>query len=70
MLCYPDVTQARLRTGCVCEPKAGIFVSFHTVSCDAEKNMILMNYILYIYGKIDIQNIRAVTYFIPSLEYN
>lgn len=60
-----------LRTGCVSEPKAATFVSFYTVSSDAEKNANILYqwiiYNLYIYGKIDIQNIWAVTCFTPVL---
>lgn len=37
MLCYPGVTQAPLRTGCVSESRAATFVSFHIVSRDAKK---------------------------------
>lgn len=52
MLCYPGVTQTPLRTGCVFEPKAATFVTFHSVSTDAEKMRIYDTnelYMIYIY---------------------
>lgn len=60
MLCYAGVTQTPLRTGS--EPKVATFVSFHTISSDAEKmqmydtNELYMIYIC-IWKKIDVQNI-------------